>query len=112
MPETELRFGLPETSLSALQSVLSRHSRVMEARIYGSRAKGNHRPGSDVDLTLFGPALNDRDLLRIEIEIEALGLPYSVDLSLFDQIEDAALRSHIDRIGQVFFRSDQGDRSS
>ena len=109
--EIKLRFGLPEASLSALQAVLSRHPRVAEARIYGSRAKGNHRPGSDIDLTLLGPELSAQDLLRIEIEIEELGLPYAVDLSLFDQIDSAGLRSHIERVGQVFFRPDQCNSS-
>lgn len=103
VPELASLFGLPSASISALRSVLARHPGVEGARIYGSRAKGNYRPGSDIDLTLLGGELTQDDLLRIEVEIEALGLPYQVDLSLFDHIENLALRDHIERVGQVFF---------
>jgi predicted nucleotidyltransferase len=85
--------------------VLERHPGVEVARLYGSRAKGNYRPGSDIDLTLLGSGLTSGDLLKIEIEVEALGLPYQVDLSLYDQIEDPALRDHIERIGLIFFEA-------
>ena len=103
MPDKGIPFGLSPASILRLQGVLAGNARVEQARIYGSRAKGNYRPGSDIDLCLFGAGLTADDLLKIEVEIEALGLPYQVDLSLFAQIEDPALRSHIERIGQVLF---------
>ncbi|MDB5848469.1 MAG: hypothetical protein JWP29_2221 [Rhodoferax sp.] len=86
-------------------AVLERHPGVEAARIYGSRANGSYRPGSDIDSTLFGSRLTSGDLLWIEVEIEALGLPYQVDLSLYDQIDDPAVRDYIERIGQVFFKA-------
>ena len=104
MIDSDSTFGLPAASVFALRAVLARHAQVRKADIYGSRAKGNFRPGSDIDLTLFGDSLSARELLAIEVAIDALDLPYKVDLSLFDQIEDPALRSHIERIGKPFYR--------
>ncbi|MBS3936197.1 MAG: nucleotidyltransferase domain-containing protein, partial [Sulfuritalea sp.] len=76
---------------------------VEKAVIYGSRAKGNHRPGSDIDLTLFGAGL-DLDMLgQIAARLDESPIPYRVDLSLFSQIDHAGLREHIERVGRVFY---------
>lgn len=74
--------------------------------MYGSRAKGTYRAGSDIDLTLFGEALTYIQLDRIETEIDDLLLPYTVDLSLYTQIENTDLLDHIQRVGQVFYQRD------
>ena len=97
------RFGLPAGSVAAMQSVLARHAAVRRALIFGSRAKGNYRAGSDIDLTLVGEALNSADLLAISGEIDDLNLPYKVDLSLFEHIEDSALLDHIARVGEALY---------
>jgi len=70
--------------------------------ITGSRAKGNYRKGSDIDLSLVAPTVGVSDLLKIENEIEELLLPYKVDLSLFHLIENKELVDHIKRIGKKF----------
>jgi len=105
VPETVLRFGLPPATLAALVDVFARHPGIDEVRVYGSRAKGNYRPASDIDLTLIGNQLRFADLSAVEIEIEDLGLPYRVDLSLMAEIEHPALRDHIERIGQLLYRA-------
>ena len=104
-PEALERFGLKPHTISAIQRVFARHPRVERAVLYGSRAKGNYRPGSDIDLTLFGESLTYADLCRIETEIDDLLLPYTLDLSLYAQIENADLREHIRRVGLVFYPS-------
>jgi uncharacterized protein len=74
--------------------------------VYGSRAKGNYKPGSDIDITLFpapGTTIDHRELGDIEEEIDDLLLPYMVDLSVFDHIDNAALREHIERVGRVLY---------
>ena len=75
-----------------------------EAILYGSRAKGNERPGSDIDLTLNGPNLNLQVINRISRELDDLLLPYTIDLSVFRQISNSDLLDHIERVGQVFYR--------
>lgn len=74
---------------------------VEQAVLYGSRAKGNYRPGSDIDLTLKGD-LSYRDLLNIKLALDDLLLPWKIDLSLYSQIDNLALVEHIGRIGKVF----------
>lgn len=97
------RCGLSITTIAALQSVFSRHAEIQQVLLYGSRAKGIYRKGSDIDLTLRGDKLDYQLLNRIETEIDDLLLPYSVDLSLFRQIDNPDLVDHIQRVGLVFY---------
>lgn len=96
-------FGLPPTTSSTILRILAEVPDVEKAVIYGSRAKGNYRPGSDIDLTLFGSGLNLDLLGQIAARLDESPIPYQVDLSVFDQIENASLREHIERVGKVFY---------
>jgi len=97
-------FGLPPAALEKIQSVLAAHPDVEQAILYGSRAKGNYKLGSDIDLTLVGSGLVYRDLLNIMDELDDLFLPYTIDLSILEMIDHAGLREHIERVGQEFYR--------
>jgi predicted nucleotidyltransferase len=99
----EARFGLPASTIESIHRVLARHPQVEKAIIYGSRAKGNFRPGSDIDLTLSGSGLDSRQLGIIAEELDDLLLPYQIDLSILAQIDHAPLREHIERVGQEFY---------
>jgi predicted nucleotidyltransferase len=101
---TPLRFGLPESAISAIQQVLAAYPGVEEAILYGSRALGRHRPASDIDLTLSGPALTSHDLARIEADLDDLLLPWVIDLSCRADLRHPTLLEHIERVGQVLYR--------
>lgn len=98
-------FGLPDTALRGLRSVLERHPQVRRVIVFGSRAKGNFRPGSDIDLALDAPNMPFAELLHIEREIDDLLLPYETDVVLLAQIESPALLEHIARVGKTFWVS-------
>lgn len=98
------RFGLNETTISSVTAVFSRYAEVESAVIYGSRAKGNYREGSDIDLTLTGPQLTYRIMTRIEDEIDDLLLPYLFDLSILSHIENPNVVDHIRRVGKLFYK--------
>ena len=102
----DARFGLSAAVTGKIREVLSRHPAVQRAVIYGSRAKGNYRPGSDIDLTLVtteGYTISQGELARILDEIDDQLLPYMLDLSVFEDLRHAGLREHIERVGQVFY---------
>lgn len=77
------QFGLPTDVLDQLRAVLRKQKKVQGVILYGSRAKGNFKPGSDIDLTLVAPTMTLSELLALENEIDDLLLPYKVDLSLY-----------------------------
>ena len=97
-----MNFGLKDSDRQKINSVLVKYPAVEQVIIYGSRAKGNYRNGSDIDLTLLGEELDLTTLLRIETELDDLLLPYKIDLSIFHKIENPDLVEHIERVGKLF----------
>jgi predicted nucleotidyltransferase len=101
--EADAPFGLSRRAVDLLRGVFSDYPAVIRAIVYGSRAKGNYRNGSDIDIALEGSALTYHDLLRIETALDDLMLPWGIDLSLLSHIDNPALRDHIARVGKVLW---------
>jgi len=101
-------FGLKPEVTAAIRSVLAKFPCISEAILYGSRAKGNYQPGSDIDLTLTTSSEPPSSLLlELEVALDNLDLPYSFDLSLLGRIDNDNLREHIERVGVLFYSSRQ-----
>ena len=98
-----MNHGLPSQTVKKIHTVFSRFPAIEKAVLYGSRAKGTYKTGSDIDLTLYGDTLTTAELGAIVEELDDLLLPYQIDLSIFDQIAHAKLREHIERVGVVFY---------
>ncbi len=99
-----MRFGLPESAIEQICAIFASHREIERAVLYGSRAKGNFKPGSDIDLTLFGTDLTHELLLDLLVELDDLLLPWMIDLSLFASLNHPALQEHINRVGVVFYQ--------
>lgn len=99
-----MRFGLSEQTIESICAVLAKYPSVEKAVLYGSRAKGDFKPGSDIDLSLHGTGLSLRELESIDSELDELLLPYGIDLLIFDTLSHAGLREHIERVGVVMYQ--------
>ena len=95
-------YGLDYSTRQKIKQVLGRHHDIDEVIIYGSRAMGNYRPGSDIDISLKGENLTLHELNQIVQELDELDLPYQMDVSIYHQIDNAELVEHIDRVGVGF----------
>ncbi|OIQ71811.1 hypothetical protein GALL_465720 [mine drainage metagenome] len=102
-------FGLSARAFALLCGVFSNYPAVDRAIVYGSRAKGNYRNGSDIDIALEGCSLTFDDLLRIETALDDLMLPWSIDLSLLSCIDNPALLDHIARVGKPLWVREEKD---
>ena len=100
-------FGLPSTAVEKIRTVFASYPEVERSVLYGSRAKGNFKNGSDIDLTMYGDDLDHSVLLKILGELDDLLLPWMIDLSIFRQIDNPSLREHIERVGVVFYERDE-----
>lgn len=96
------RFGLTDTERELICGVLRRHPEVTVAKIFGSRAKGNSQPSSDIDLALWGN-VSASLVSTIAGELDELPLPYTFDVQAYDAINHPPVREHIDRVGQSFY---------
>lgn len=99
-----MKFGLSQTTIEKIHSVFENHSEIAEVLIYGSRAKGNYREGSDIDISLKGKNLSQAVLSKLHWEIDDLNTPYFYDISIYHQLTSKDLKVHIDNYGQVFYK--------
>ncbi|MDR7128588.1 putative nucleotidyltransferase [Algoriphagus sp. 4150] len=100
------KFGLLDTDLEAILSVLGDHPKVESASIFGSRAKGNFRNGSDIDIALKGEKLDFDTVSQISYWLnEETNMPYKFDVVNYHSIKEPELLMHIDRVGiEVYSR--------
>ncbi len=96
-------FGLSEKAIASVHGVLKNCPSIKQVIIYGSRAIGNYREGSDIDLAVVAPDLTTTELFKIENQIDDLMLPYKFDICLLHHVDNQNLVDHIKRVGKNFY---------
>ena len=95
--------GLKDAHREAIIAVIAANDRVERAVLFGSRATGTNTVTSDVDIALFGDRLTLTDQARLAAAVEEISMAQTVDLLLYDSIQDRALREHIRRQGIAWY---------
>lgn len=98
-------FGLDKHTIDQIHAVFRQFPQIDTAIIYGSRAMGKHRNGSDIDLTLQGDQLDLHLLAAISNQLDDLPMLYSFDLSCLQHIDNPQLLDHIRRVGKIFYQN-------
>jgi predicted nucleotidyltransferase len=97
-------YGLSAKTLEEITAAFMQCPNIEKVMLYGSRAKGNYRNGSDIDMTLMGEGLTLENSVYPLMEIfDESSLPYSFDISIFKDIENESLVEHIERVGKVLY---------
>ena len=98
-------FGLEADDMDAIRSILAAHSEIESAILYGSRATGRFRSGSDIDLFLTGKNLTDNTILDVCAEFRDSNVPYRVDIVAENDIGNENLKREITATGRLFWKS-------
>lgn len=102
----DARIDLTAPQQDALASVFARYARrVDRVSVYGSRARGRARPGSDVDLVVYGT--DDRDIAAIKLALEDSELSIFADVVAYERIRSERLREEIDSTAISLFDPDE-----
>lgn len=80
------KFGLEDEIIKKIVDILKKYKEVESAKIFGSRARGDYKKASDIDIALFGENLTHTINTKIFYEIDELYLPYKVDLINFNSL--------------------------
>lgn len=96
-------FGIYPESYKQIIDILGGCESIDEAVIYGSRAKGNYREGSDIDITLLGD-VTEADFSKLYNDLEDSYIPYLFDISIYDKLNSDSLKDHIRRVGKTFYK--------
>ncbi len=97
-------LGLKDSQLEEIRAFARKYPSIEKIVVYGSRAKGNYRPGSDVDLVLVGKDLKLSDQLAFWNDLEDSYQPYFFDVAILHQIQNDSLLEHIQRVGKVIYQ--------
>lgn len=98
-----MRYGLKEDTIQKIQKVFTNFQEIEQAILFGSRARGKSKLGSDIDFALKGKDLNLFLLNKISLQLENLNTPYVFDLAIYHQIQNPDLLEHIQRVGIIFY---------
>ena len=97
----EKAFGLTENDVELIRKVCVRFPEIGDVEVFGSRAMGNFKPGSDVDLVVKGDGVTQRIISRLSACLnEEIPLPYKFDVLDYASIDSAKLKEHIDTVGK------------
>lgn len=97
------KFGLKDRDLNTIFEIFDRYSEIQLVHIFGSRAKGTQKPGSDIDLAIMNTGVSDTTIIKIKSELEDSSLPYFVDLVYFPKLKHPEFIDHIERVGKSFY---------
>ncbi len=98
-----IQFGLQPKYRDTINRVFAQYPNIEQVVVYGSRAKGNFRNGSGIDLTIIDSNLSFTEFLEIENKLDDLLMPYTIDLSQKRKISNPDLIEHINRVGQILY---------
>ncbi|MBK7107123.1 MAG: nucleotidyltransferase domain-containing protein [Ignavibacteriae bacterium] len=102
--KNDLTFGISEKSFFYLITALKNFPEVEKAVIFGSRAIGNAKAGSDIDIAVFGNELNTDIVRELKILLnEKYNIPYFIDVVEYNSISNAELKKHIIENGKIIF---------
>ena len=93
-------FGLPERTVNELLEFFKKKAEIQKVIIYGSRAKGTYKNGSDIDFAIW----SDKETLSgISLELDELPTPYMFDIINYKTLTHDKLKNNIDNEGKVFY---------
>lgn len=101
-----MKYGLEQKTIFQIIEIFKRFPQIENAYLYGSRAKGNFKPASDIDITFEGEGLTTDILNNISWQLDDLLLPYTFDLSIVHHISQQDLIDHIKRVGLLLYSKD------
>ena len=102
-----MAFGLEDSTIENIKKILKKYNEVDSARIFGSRARGDYKKSSDIDIALFGENVTNSINTNIFYEIDELYLPYKIDLINFNTLEtEPNLKENILEQGIEFYKKE------
>jgi predicted nucleotidyltransferase len=96
--------SLTQRDIATIYAIFRKYPAVRQVYLFGSRAKGDHQPGSDVDLAIMNDGVDGDVVRKIKGELEESSLPYMVDVVNYSTLEHKELKAHIDGVGVEFYR--------
>jgi uncharacterized protein len=99
-----MRYGLADNTINDVVVLIASCPNVEEVVLFGSRAKGNFKRGSDIDLAILGSEVTLATINDISTKIDELYLPYTFDFIIHNHVDSDDLLAHIHRVGISLYK--------
>jgi predicted nucleotidyltransferase len=97
-------FGLAESDLIYIINIIKNYTEIQKAVIFGSRARGDNKPGSDIDIAIYGDKIDFQTVSSLHGSLEEEGpVPYFFDIVDYTHLLNKEMKEQIDRQGTVIF---------
>jgi len=103
--DSDWRFGIAPAALAKPTRLFDSTPQIDRVWLYGSRARGDHRESSDIDLMVDVPAFSGKELAQLHARLEDLGLIYRTDLLLWQQATDESFRRRVEGDRKLFWEA-------
>lgn len=107
-----MNTGLSAGDIQKIRLVFQDFGKIESVTLYGSRAMGTYKDGSDIDLTLKGGNLDVQLLNQISNALDDLLLPYQFDVSIYSTLQNQDILDHIKRVGIPFYQKENSKRKT
>ncbi|MEZ0116887.1 UNVERIFIED_ORG: putative nucleotidyltransferase [Heyndrickxia coagulans] len=98
-------YGLLERDMQYILQALKKFNEIECAILFGSRATGNYKNGSDVDIAIRGEKVTDNVIFELnDLLNEVYPIPYFFDILHYEEIHNEKLLDHIDKKGIVLYQ--------
>ena len=97
-------FGLIERDIEYIVKAMKQFNEIEKAIVFGSRAMGNYKKGSDVDIAIIGEGIDSNTIYKLDDYLnEVYPLPYFFDILQYNSIANENLKNHIDNEGKIIY---------
>ena len=103
------KYGIAQNSYKLILEAFKKFKEIEKVVLFGSRAMGNYKAGSDIDLALYGETVNLNTISKLSSLLnEELPIPYQIDILSHQQIKAKALKDHIENEGHIIYQGSKG----
>ena len=99
--KVDSRTGLSERVTDLLRVEVRRFPEVRAAYLYGSRARGDFKPQSDIDIAIDAPGMTPQNFAQLWSAIDALPIAYPLDCIWLQALPESSLKVQVERDGLV-----------
>lgn len=97
-------FGIISSTYTIIINALKKNENIEKAVIFGSRAMGNYKTGSDIDIAISGDNISEKTAVDLSAQLnERSSSPYYFDILVYKNINNKYLKKHIDNEGKVLY---------
>ena len=96
-------FGLREGIIDEIVNVISKYEEIDKAVVFGSRARGDYKKTSDIDLGIFSSNISSTKLNLLRDNIDTLDIIYKVDVVHFESLNKEGIIKNIKSEGVIIY---------